>query len=74
MKKATHLVGIQNNSNDSDPDYFDELGDPVYVQMHMVCINQVTKKKHLIQFPISIDLQKREETGEDPLSYCSAKG
>ena len=69
MKKATHLVGIQNNSNnsnDSDPDYYNELGDPVYAQMHMVCINQTNKKKHLIQFPISVDLQKVRKPVKTP--------
>ena len=55
MKKSAHQVGIHDNS---DPEYYDELGDPVYAQTHMVSINQVVKKKHLVQFPISIDLQK----------------
>ena len=66
MEKATHLVGIQNNSNDFDPKYYDELGDPVYVQMHMVCINQANKTKHLIQFPISVDLQKVRKLAKSP--------
>ena len=72
MKKATHLVGVQDNSNDSDPDYYDELADPCYAQTHMVCINQATKKKHLIQFPISIDLQKVRKTVQRPpvLLFC----
>ena len=48
-------VGVHNNS---DPEYYDELGDPVYAQTYMVSVNQVVKKKHLIQFPISVDLQK----------------
>ena len=63
MKKATHLVGVQ---DDSYPEYYDELGDAVYVQMHMVCINQANKKKHLIQFPISTDLQKVRKPVKTP--------
>ena len=63
MKKSAHQVGIHNNS---DPQYYDELGDPVYAQMHMVSINQVVKKKHLIQFPISIDLQKVRKLAKTP--------
>ena len=45
MKKSAHQVGVHDNS---DPEYYNELGDPVYAQMHMVSINQVVKKKHLI--------------------------
>ena len=31
MKKPTHLAGIPDSSSNSDPDYFDEYGEPVYV-------------------------------------------
>ena len=63
MKKSAHQVGIHDNS---DLEYYDELGDPVYAQMHMVSINQVVKKKPLIQFPISIDLQKVRKLAKTP--------
>ena len=61
-----HLVGVWDDSNNSDPKYYDELGDAVYAQTHMVCINQVNKKKHLIQFPISTDLQKERKLAKTP--------
>ena len=63
MKKSAHQVGIHDNS---DPEYYDKLGDPVYAQMHMVSINQAVKKKHLIQFPISNDLQKVRKLAKMP--------
>ena len=63
MKKSAHQVGVHDNS---DPEYYDELGDPVYAQTHMVSINQVVKKKHLIQFPISVDLQKVRKPAKTP--------
>ena len=63
MKKSAHQVGVHDNS---DPEYYDELGDAVYVQTHMVSINQVVKKKHLIQFPISVDLQKVRKLAKTP--------
>ena len=63
MKKSAHQVGIHDNS---DPEYYDKLGDLVYVQMHMVSINQAVKKKHLIQFPISIGLQKVRKPAKMP--------
>ena len=43
-----------------------ELGDPVYAQTHMVSVNQAVKKKHLIQFPISVDLQKVRKPAKTP--------
>ena len=63
MKKSAHQVGVHDNS---DPEYYDELGDPVYMQTHMVSINQAVKKKHLIQFPISFDLQKVRKLAKTP--------
>ena len=39
----------------SEPNYFNEHGDPVYA--HMVN-KEINHKKHLIQFPISTDLEK----------------
>ena len=58
MRKSTHLVGVPSSSSDSDPDYFDEFGEPVYVQTHLVHTKEIHKKKHLIQFPISVNLEK----------------
>ena len=34
MKKSTHLVNVPGTSTDSDPDYFNEHGDPVYAHTH----------------------------------------
>ena len=58
MRKSTHLVGVPSSSSDSDPDYFDEFGEPVYVQTHLVHAKEIHKKKHLIEFPISVNLRK----------------
>ena len=66
MKKSTHLVGIPDTSTNSGPDYFDEYGEPVYVQTHMVHAKEINKKKHLIQFPISVNLEKVRKPVEGP--------
>ena len=71
MKKSTHLVDIPDSSNNSDPDYFNEFGEPVYVQTHMVHAKEIHKKKHLIQFPISVNLEKVRKPVEGP---CAAEG
>ena len=49
-KHSTHLVNVPeaSTSSTSDPDYYNEHGDPVYA--HMVNI-QDNKCKPLIQFP-----------------------
>ena len=39
MKKSAHLVGIPDNSGDSEPLYYDELGEPVYAQTYAVQAN-----------------------------------
>ena len=56
-KHSTHLVNVSKapTGSTSDPDYYNEHGDPVYV--HMVNV-QDNKCKHLIQFPISTELKK----------------
>ena len=61
MKKSAHQVSIQ---SDSDPEYYDELGDPVYV--NHVSVNQVAKKKNLIQFPVSVEVQKVRKLAKMP--------
>ena len=66
MKKSTHLVGIPGSSSNSDPDYFDEYGEPFYVQTHMVHAKEINKKKHLIQFLISVNLEKVRKLVESP--------
>ena len=56
---STYLVNVpeaSTNSADSQPDYFNEHGDPVYA--HMVNIKEINHKEHLIQFPISVNLEK----------------
>ena len=74
MRKSTHLVGVPSSFSDSHPDYFNEFGEPVCVQTHLVHAKEIHKKKHLIQFPISVILRESEEAGRRPLSYCSAEG
>ena len=57
--KSTHLVNVPDtstNSTSSEPDYFNEHGDPVYA--HMVNVKKTNWKKHLIQFTISVDFKK----------------
>ena len=45
MRKATHLVGVPSSSRDSDPDYFDEFGEPVYLQTYLVHAKEIHKKR-----------------------------
>ena len=66
MKKSTHLVGVPGTSTNSDPDYFNEHGEPVYAHAHMVHAKVINKKKHLIQFPISVNLEKVRKPVEGP--------
>ena len=56
---STHLVNVSKastSSTNSDPDYYNEHGDPVYA--HIVNVKENNWKKHLIQFTISTDLEK----------------
>ena len=59
--KFTHLVNVPKDSTsptDSQPNYFNEHGDPVYAYTNMVNVKEINHKKHPIQFPISVDLEK----------------
>ena len=56
--KSTHLVDVPNTSYHSDADYFIEHADPVYAYTHMVSVKEINCKKHLIQFPISVEFKK----------------
>ena len=58
MKKSTHLVNVPGTSTNSELDYFNEHGDPVYAHAHMVHDKEINRKKHLIQFPIGTDFKK----------------
>ena len=58
MKKSTHLVDVPGTSTDSQLDYFNEHGDPVYAHTHMVHVKETNWNKHLIQFPIGTDFKK----------------
>ena len=58
MKKSTHFVNIPGTSTNSDPDYFNEHGDPVYAYTHMVHVKETNGNKHLIQFSIGTDFKK----------------
>ena len=64
MKKSTHLVDVPGTSTNSDPDYFDEHGEPIYVHAHMVHAKAINKKKHLIQFLMSVNLEKVRKPAE----------
>ena len=66
MKKSAHMVGVPDSSTNSDPEYLDEHGKPVYAHVHMVQAKVINKKKHLIQFPISVNLQKVRKLVEGP--------
>ena len=71
MKKSIHLVGVPGTSTNSDPDCFNEHGEPVYAHAHMVHAKVVNKKKHLIQFLISVNLEKVRKLAEGPvLLFC----
>ena len=71
MKKSAHLVDVPEDSNDSEPLYYDELGEPVYVQMYAVQVNARNRNQHLIQLPVNVNLEKvRKQMGK--LSYYSA--
>ena len=65
MKKSAHLVGMfQINSSDSEPLYYDELGEPVYAQTYAVQVNGKNRNKHLIQLPMSVNLEKARKPME----------
>ena len=49
MKKSAHLVNVPDSSNDSEPLYYDELGEPVYAQTYAVQVNARNRNQHLIQ-------------------------
>ena len=63
MKKSAHLVNVPKDSNDSEPLYYDEFGEPVYAQTYAVQANGNSRNKHLIQLPVSVNLEKvRKQT------------
>ena len=43
MKKSAHLVNVPEDSNDSEPLYYNELGEPVYAQT--VCSTSQCQKQ-----------------------------
>ena len=67
-KHSTHSVDLCETSNNStgEPSHYNELGDQVYADIVTVCDN---KCKHLIQFPISTELEKVSNSLES--SKCS---
>ena len=77
-KHSTYLVNVPkaSTSSISDPDYYNEHGDPVYAHMVSVhCLihaidNIHNRCKHLIQFPISTDLEKVRNSVENS-NKCS---
>ena len=58
MKKSAHLVNVREDSNNSEPIYYDELGEPVYAQIYAVQVNARNRNQHLIQLPVSVNLEK----------------
>ena len=66
MKKSAYLVDVPCNSSDASPLYFNELGEPVYAQTHAVQVNGTNKNKHLIQLPVSVNLEKVRKPAEGP--------
>ena len=62
-KHSTHLVTMPEASTSSEPNYFNKHGDPVYA--HMVNVKEINCKKHLIQFPISTDLERLRNSVEN---------
>ena len=57
--KSAHIVKAMNNAS-TEPDYYTECGQPVYVQSHMLqtactkCQKIPEKSKLMIEFPISL--------------------
>ena len=60
--KSIHLVNVSEASSSStnfDLDYYNEHSDPLYAYIVGVSDSiQNNQKKYLIQFPISVDLEK----------------
>ena len=73
--KSTHLVNVPDtstNSTDSQLDYFNEHGDPVYA--HMVNVKEINWEKASNSIPHQCRLQESEELdGTFQVSYCSAE-
>ena len=65
MKKSAHLVNVPEDSNDSEPLYYDELGEPVYAQTYAVQVNARNRNQHLIQLPVSVNLENIRKPAEN---------
>ena len=74
MKKFSHLVNVPETSTistgsaDYQPDYFNKHGDLVYA--HMIHAKEINQKKHLVQFPISVNLKKDRNSVEASRTQC----
>ena len=68
MKKSAHLVNVPEDSNNSEPIYYDELGEPVYTQTYAVQVNARNRNQHLIHLPISVNLEKLRKQTESCLT------
>ena len=72
--KSSHLVNVPEASSGStnfDLDYYNEHGDPVYAHMVSTLESiQNNQKKHLIQFSISVDLEKVRNLVEHSKTKC----
>ena len=74
--KSTHLVNVpktSTNSTGSEPDYFNEHGDPVYAHAHMVNFKKIIRKEASNSIPHQCRLQESEELNGmfHQVSYCS---
>ena len=65
-RSQSNLVGVPGTSTNSDPDYFNEHGEPVCAHALMVHTKAIHKKKHLIQFLMSVNLEKVRKPAEGP--------
>ena len=74
LKKSTHLVDVPGSSTNSDPDYFDEHGEPVYTACTHGSCNGVKQEETSDPISNKCQLRESEEAGGRPLSYCSAEG
>ena len=70
--KSTHLVDVPSTSNHSEPDYFNEHGDPVYAHTHMVNVKEINCKETLDSVSNQCRFQESEELC-GKVSYCSVE-
>ena len=70
MKKSAHLVNVPEDSNNSEPLYYDEIGEPVYAETFAVQVNARNRNQHLIQLPVSVNWRKWGSRQKAVLQCC----